>query len=795
MKCLSLLGCVALFACAKSSSNDDAGPAGGGGAATAVTSGAGSGAGATAIPDAAAGTAGTGGSTDSTIGDGAIATSDGAAGTVTGSGGAASGGAVSASTYPALTGPWNSNPAPASKAEQLGQLATLTSLTTDQLIARSTGAMNQPLGYAPESATWLDLIQASALALNDQELAAYKKNGFVISQRQKYANFFYGYQTIYAADLPVYVSADSILYALHRSYDKILMTVESSYLTVTLKQLLAGLRTSLATAAIGDNAKHDLGLLLGVATGLLDPKATGIDTEMQALINKATVAAGMDTVTLFGTNRMIDFSQFTPRGHYNDGGAMAQYFRAMMWLGRTELRLVEVDPFGTRVLVRREIEDVLALDELVTPDLRAQWDCIEQIITLFVGEADYMTLPQVQQLHDALGIAVSTDLATITDQTLLDTIDAGNYGVQRICSQLMEVDDGVTTLPNSFAFMGQRYTVDSNVFTKVVYPNVQERMMPNPLDVAFAALGNDQAAPLLRSELDTYGYAPSLAKARQLVEWHDADYWDSSLYTFWLSALRELSGGQYDATTLPAIARTEAWGRRLLNTQLASWAELRHNTVLYAKQSYTGMALCEYPDGYVDPYPGLFGRLRELGTMAVQRLATVLPSTSGTDSPAVSYFRTFTDVASRLESLANEELAGATRTQADLDFLNDAVVTKRQSVGCSSITVPSGWYAKLFYLSDDALDSNPTVVDVHTQPTDAGGNAVGRVLHVGTGNPRLMVLSVDSCQGPRAYAGVVSAYFEQITDNFKRMTDQEWSAQINAATPDDVPWMQDLVVR
>jgi hypothetical protein len=672
----------------------------------------------------------------------------------------------------------------------------LATLTTDQLIARSTGAMSQPLGYAPESATWLDLIQASALALNDQELTTYKKNGFVISQRQKYANFFSGYQAIYAADLPIYVSADSILYALHRSYDKILMTVESSYLSVTLKQVLAGVRATIATASIGDNAKHDLGLLLGVAAGLLDPKATGIDTEMQALITKATAATGMETVNIFGTDRTIDFSQFTPRGHYNDGGAMAQYFRAMMWLGRTELRLVDVDQSGTRRLVRREIEDVLALDELFTPELRAQWDSMEQIIALFVGEADYMTLPQVQQLRDALGIAASTDLDTITDQRLLETIDAGNYGVQRICSQLMEVDDGVTSLPNSFAFLGQRYTVDSYVFTKVVFPNTtQRRMMPNPLDVAFAALGNDQAAPLLRSELDTYAYAPSLAKARQLVEWHDAGYWDSSIYTLWMSALRELSAGKYDPTALPAIAHTEAWGRRLLNTQLASWAELRHNTVLYAKQSYTGMALCEYPDGYVDPYPGLYGRLKDLGTMAAAQLSLVLPSTSGSTPAAVSYFQTLADVASRLAILANEELAGATRTQADLDFLNDAVVIKRQSMGCTSVNVASGWYAKLFYLSDDALDANPTIVDVHTEPSDADGNLVGRVLHVATGNPRLMVLSVDSCQGPRAYAGVVSAYFEQITDNFKRMTDQEWSAQINAATPDDVPWMQDLVVR
>jgi predicted NAD-dependent protein-ADP-ribosyltransferase YbiA (DUF1768 family) len=185
------------------------------------------------------------------------------------------------------------------------------------------------------------------------------------------------------------------------------MNVESSYLSTTLEQLLAGLRANIATAAISDNSKHDLGLLLGVAAGLLDPQATGIDTEMKTLIDKATVATGMETVTLFGTDRMIDFSQFAPRGHYNDGWTRAQYFRAMMWLGRTELRLVDVAVDGTRVLQRRQVEDVLALGQLITPDLRAQWDSIEQIVALFVGEADYMTLPQVQQLQDALGIAAS----------------------------------------------------------------------------------------------------------------------------------------------------------------------------------------------------------------------------------------------------------------------------------------------------------------------------------------------------------------------------------------------------
>ncbi len=319
--------------------------------------------------------------------------------------------------------------------------------------------------------------------------------------------------------------------------------------------------------------------------------------------------------------------------------------------------------------------------------------------------------------------------------------------------------------------------------------------MPNPLDVAFAAFGNDQAAPLLRGELDTYGYAPQLAQTRQLVEWHDPAYWDSSIYTLWVSSLRQLSAGKYDSSSLPAIARTEAWGRRLLNTQLGSWAELRHDTLLYAKQSYTTMLGCEYPDGYVDPYPGLFGRLRQLGTLAAEQLAFVLPPDANGESPAVTYFQTFADVSARLEILATEELTGAPRTQADLDFFNDAVVTKTQSAGCTSITVPSGWYAKLFYDYTNALEADPTIADVHTQPTDAAGNTVGRVLHVATGNPRLMVLSVDSCNGPRAYAGVVSSYFEQITQDFVRKTDEQWAGELQTATPVDVPWMQDLVVR
>src|SRR5690606_2405113 len=97
-------------------------------------------------------------------------------------------------------------------------------------------------------------------------------------------------------------------------------------------------------------------------------------------------------------------------------------------------------------------------------------------------------------------------------------------------------------------------------------------------------------------------------------------FWEMNLYNRWLDALRELSPSKARAKgpdeAVPEIAQTEAWGERLLNTQLASWAELRHDTILYVKQSYTTGVTCEFPDAYVEPYPGFFGALRDYAAHA-----------------------------------------------------------------------------------------------------------------------------------------------------------------------------------
>ena len=46
-----------------------------------------------------------------------------------------------------------------------------------------------------------------------------------------------------------------------------------------------------------------------------------------------------------------------------------------------------------------------------------------------------------------------------------------------------------------------------------------------------------------------------------------------------------LADSTRSAKGYPSFMRNEAWTDKSLNTSLGSWAELRHDTILYAKQS------------------------------------------------------------------------------------------------------------------------------------------------------------------------------------------------------------------
>lgn len=713
-------------------------------------------------------------------------------------------------------------PRPQPGPEPQGELETLlaeidasASMTAADFASRYSVPFAQTLPYDPAQAEHLARIQGTKLALDNDELAKLSRNGFVISDKKRFPTFVYGYETIYALDLPLYVSADSILYALHRSYDAILEAVELAALVPELQQMLVEMRGRLASGAgaeLGDEARADADLFTAVALSLLTgetvaPVAGADAAQIAELVAGAQAHQGIASVALFGSGRIMDFSQFKPRGHYTGSEVLQRYFRSMMWLGRVDMRIVETQPDGSQVLQRRQLEGAYVLRALVEDATLERFRRIDNTIQAFVGESDYMTLPELDGLLADLGLESAAGLAGLPDEKILGVVVEKGYGTQRISSHIMIGGLGKRTmpLPSSFAFLGQRYVVDSHVFSNVVFDRVQggtvQRMMPSPLDVGFAALGNDLAGQLLAPELSKFRYAPDLHMMRVLVDAHPSEFWAKNLYNGWLGALRELSpakalGGEGE---LPAVAKTEAWGRRLLNTQLASWAELRHNTLLYAKQSYTSGATCEFPDAYVDPYPAFYTRIAELADLGASVVGAL--DLSSSDLPSLdqflaqripAYFARLGQIARLLAEMAENQRAGLPLSQEHLDFINQAVRLGRSCGG--EIVGATGWYADLFFDTLEGVKQDPTIADVHTQPTDEAGNPVGRVLHVATGLPRLMVVTADPCGTPRAFVGLASSYFEKVTENFERMTDEEWAKSIQAP-PKDVAWMKDLVAR
>lgn len=683
--------------------------------------------------------------------------------------------------------------------------------TADDLLASHKVTFAAGLPYAPDQADSLDKIQASALRLSDAEVAILRDKGFVISDSKTFLNFAQGYISLYAAHLPLYVSADSILYAVHKSFDKILESLETEILSPKVSSLLDGMRTRLAATAAADwgEARKDADLYLAVAAGLLSgttpsPVAGGDAGQIATLLGLATAASGKATVNLFGVDRDIDFSQFKPRGHYTDSTELSQYFRAMMWLGRIEFRLMETKGDGSQLFYRRQLEASLLVRGLVDAAGMALWNSVEKIVRSFTGESDNMTLPEVDALANDLGASTPAELAAASDATIAQLILDKGYGAQRIASQLIEVGTASDTLPlnRSFLLFGQRYELDSHVFANVVFDRVKHgavrRMMPSPLDVAFAALDNDAAAALLAPELGKYDYASELGAMRILGDSYDAGFWNGTLYNLWLSSLRALSpAGDLTSTAvaLPSVARTEPWSRRVLNTQLASWAELRHDTILYAKQSYTSGVVCEFPDGYVEPSPSFWSNLAAYGKAGGELLASLDLSGASTGAAIIAHFQNIADLGALMGDMAARELTGQTFTDAQLAYLNQAVTTVPGGM-CGEPPRLDGWYPKLFFSPPDIQKFDPTIADVHTQPTDAAGNPVGKVLHVGTGHARLMVMTADTCTAARAYAGLASSYYEKITDNYNRLDDPTWAKQfVSSAPPDDSPWMQDLIAK
>jgi len=447
----------------------------------------------------------------------------------------------------------------------------------------------------------------------------------------------------------------------------------------------------------------------------------------------------------------------------------------------------------------------------------------------FAQLGDLLTAAHIGGLADVTGLDVLTNL-----QTHLLT---GELGAQSIHSDFLYSPLGPeqVRLPRSFTVCGQKFILDSWAFSQVVYDRILwsgdkvVRRKPTCLDVAFSTLGNDQTVPEIIARIlatngvpfrDGLPYQHNLLAVRKVVDAQDASSWTNNIYSAWLAALRTLSAPTTDPK-YPEAMRTRAWAMKTLNTQMGSWTELRHDTLLYDKQSYAEPGLCSYPAGFVEPRPEFWQSMKvltETTAAAISGLrltgSVTIPSRDpqmpgpvtfyldAIQSAQIGFLGSFRERMETLRAMAEKELAQEPFSAAETQFLKDIM---ENTIGYTGIEQWNGWYPQLFYANGlggyrarqlpSCAHPDRQVADVHTDLPSPIHNDPGAVIHEAVGNMNLLIIAVDNGLDRMICAGPVLSHYEFEVLGVNRLSDADWESMLGTSSrPSPPPWTKSYLI-
>ena len=610
---------------------------------------------------------------------------------------------------------------------------------------------------------------------------------------------------------PVFITTDLTLHTLHLLVDYSLRAIELKELlpraeSLTIRMLTASQKQY---AAASGRAKEAAGLNIGyfcVAARLLGitakedmPNNVKSDTEKEiGLINKASA---FTESPLLGINE--DYSQYKPRGHYTRNDDFKRYFRAMMWFGRMGF-LVKADPDANpgadpELLSTAAILQSIALCEDTTA-IRL-WNDIYEATAFFVGESDDLTPAEYYELaKETWGYVPKPD--DLNDNKKLTAFRAGALSLRkpRVLSGLsITFSPDTGEIPVNYRFMGQRFIPDAYMmqelivgrmgrytgkgkpFTYILTDMGPVRGFALGLDV-MSVLGSGLAEEIIKAQGD-HEYKGYATKVDSLREW----WWSvpdgemaSTLYGLWLYTLELL----LTDSSAPARVKKLAWYRKNLLSALGSWAEMRHDVILYAKQTYG----IKSADGYGGPPP-----------LAKKRL--------GACEPYPEVFRAQARVAITLsEFLETKAWLPEVRERLDSYAMacNDlAELAEKERVGKAlepeehralwmmperlKRTTDLGWEL-MERITDPYQDSRMAVIaDVLTETN------TGQCLEEAVGDPGWLLVLVVIDGKPYIAEGACFTYYEFKQPMDQRLSDPEWQEMLKTGKPEMPGWVREIM--
>ena len=674
-------------------------------------------------------------------------------------------------------------------------------------VFKETGVDSIPAIYHdPIAADLSNVVVPFVLSAGQRERLA--QDGLVVSPGVE-KEFFTIYEKARYDNLPTFVTSDSLLHIYHLLFDKVLRTAEKESFIPLLANLNQAMlaQTDAQYQALQGTSWEDAALravaFIGVGSKLLDANVE-IPAYAADLVNAEIAniedAAGIIPSPIFpGLENGEDYTQYIPRGHYTTSEKLTTYFKSMMWYGRMTFRLKSNDPEVGKAETRAALLLVQALRTAEVngrPALDAWLDLYNPTV-FFVGRSDDLTAFQYLDVIDAV-YGPGASLSTIADESKLATfIEAANQlPPPKILGLVISVDDDEEETTKGFRFMGQRFVPDAYIFRQLIYRNVgvqgNARMLPKGLDV-MAAMGSDRAYTLLdeMGETSYENYPEQMVKMQTWVDSLTTAEWTETLYTTWLYTfypLLELPG-----EGLPQFMQSDAWLDKQLNTSLGSWVELKHDTILYAKQAYAelggGSSGAPRPllaQGYVEPVPEFFARLSALTSMTLDGLGS-RGLLNEQDRNSLERLLLLSDA---FQLMAEKELRGEPLTDSEIELI------RFYGGELEHLTMAAGDRDDADPNAQPYMDEDPqaaVIADVATAP-DPDGDGVPNpvVLEEGVGrvNEIYVVVPLITADGTiqlQVARGGVFAYYEFPWSADDRLTDEKWRAMLDDGSAPDLP--------
>ncbi|RKY43452.1 MAG: hypothetical protein DRP81_06880, partial [Candidatus Omnitrophota bacterium] len=322
------------------------------------------------------------------------------------------------------------------------------------------------------------------------------------------------------------------------------------------------------------------------------------------------------------------------------------------------------------------------------------------------------------------------------------------------------------------------------------------RFMPTGLDV-MSALGSKKADEILKEQrVSTYcNYENKNQEMKELVNSYNQSEWTKNLYNTWLWMLQPVLKEKPEG--YPNWMRSLIWKNKDLITALASWAELRHDTILYVKQSYTravaiGKSAAPMETkyyGYVEPNPELFARAEFITEFLIKGLEEQDCMTEDVKN-SLEQSR---DMMARLREISEKELEGKALSEDDYNYIEniDSTFNKIIEDLASALTVKEGSCSGLncevktsLEGKDDAFKTT-IIADVHTETNTK------KALEVGTGKIDWIIVAHKSKDGRIGLAvGPIFSYYEFPWPMKDRLTDEKWREMLNSEQPERPEWLK-----